>query len=189
MSSKKQQLLEALVRLLEKPKAEKITTALLATQLNVSEAALYRQFASKAQMYDALIEFIETSVFTYINELSKKQNNALIQIQLTALMVLSFAKKNPGLARVMVGDVLVYEKERLQARMNQFFARLELSFKSTLKLAILDELMTEERAVKVLSLLMNFLMGRIFWFVKTQFEKDPTVDARELIASLLIQNI
>src|SRR6266705_6291379 len=103
------QILQVLARMLEHPKGEKVTTAALAKELDVSEAALYRHFASKAQMFEGLIEFIEQSVFTLINQISEREPAGTAQAAKTVAMLVQFAEKNPGMTRVMVGDALVYE--------------------------------------------------------------------------------
>src|SRR6218665_3247902 len=117
------QILQALAAMLQEPGAERITTAALAARLSVSEAALYRHFASKAQMFEGLIEFIETSVFTLVNQIHERETEPVVQVQKMLTVLLQFAEKNPGMARVMVGDALVFENERLLTRMNQFFER------------------------------------------------------------------
>ena len=119
------QILQALATMLEQPGAERITTAALAARLEVSEAALYRHFASKAQMFEGLIEFIEQSVFTLINQIAERELPGQPQAVRIVTMLVQFAEKNPGMTRVMVGDALVYENERLQQRMNQFFDKIE----------------------------------------------------------------
>ena len=121
------QILQALATMLEQPGAERITTAALAAKLDVSEAALYRHFASKAQMFEGLIEFIESSVFTLINQIMERDADAVQKAARIVTLVLQFGEKNPGMTRVMVGDALVFENERLQQRMNQFFDRIESS--------------------------------------------------------------
>ena len=118
------QILEALATMLEGAGTERITTAALATRLDVSEAALYRHFASKAQMFEALIEFIEQTVFSLINQVTEREPNPQAQVARILALTLQFAEKNPGMARVMVGDALVFENDRLQQRMNQFFDSL-----------------------------------------------------------------
>ena len=115
------QILQTLAGMLEQPGSERITTAALAAKLDVSEAALYRHFASKAQMFEGLIEFIESSVFTLVNQIVERESGGAVQAQKVVAMLLQFGEKNPGMVRVMVGDALVFEHERLVARMNQFF--------------------------------------------------------------------
>ncbi|MEO8143253.1 MAG: nucleoid occlusion factor SlmA, partial [Betaproteobacteria bacterium] len=127
------EILKALAQMLEQPKWGKITTAALAEKLDVSEAALYRHFASKAQMYEGLIEFIESSVFTVANKIAQDETDGGQQAAKLVEMLLSFAEKNPGMVRVMTGDALVGEHERLQARMNQFYERFESTLKQALR--------------------------------------------------------
>src|SRR6185295_7782078 len=134
--------LKALAQMLEQPKWGKITTAALAEKLDVSEAALYRHFASKAQMYEGLIEFIETSVFTLANKIAQDESDGRRQAAKLVEMLLSFAEKNPGMVRVMTGDALVGEHERLQARMNQFYDRFEATLKQALRSAALSRCLT-----------------------------------------------
>src|SRR4051794_33533224 len=127
------QILQTLAAMLEQPGAERITTAALAARLDVSEAALYRHFASKAQMFEGLIEFIESSVFTLVNQIVEREPAGAVQAQKVASMVLQFGERNPGMTRVMVGDALVFEHERLIARMNQFFDRVESQLRQSLR--------------------------------------------------------
>jgi TetR/AcrR family transcriptional regulator len=112
-------ILQMLATMLENPRSERVTTALLAAKLEVSEAALYRHFASKAQMYEGLIEFIETTLFSFINKIQTETTEGAAQAEQTVVMLLSFAEKNPGMTRVLIGEALVHEDERLQARINQ----------------------------------------------------------------------
>src|SRR5579872_4987898 len=122
---RKTQILQLIAQMLENPKGEKITTAALAAHLEVSEAALYRHFASKAQMFEGLIEFIEQSLFGLVNKITAEEENGIKQIHAILSSLLSFAEKNPGMTRVLIGDALVNEDERLQARINQLHDRLE----------------------------------------------------------------
>ena len=129
------QILQTLASMLEQPGAERITTAALAAKLDVSEAALYRHFASKAQMFEGLIEFIESSVFTLVNQITERETSGAAQAQRIVALILQFGEKNPGMVRVMVGDALVFENERLTVRMNQFFDRVESQLRQSLRLA------------------------------------------------------
>src|SRR5471032_2230684 len=123
------EILKALAGILESPRWEKITTAALAARLGVSEAALYRHFASKAQMYEGLIEFIEQTIFTLVNQITSQETSGVLQVRGIALMLLNFAEKNPGMTRVLTGEALVGEHERLLERMNQLTDRIETSLK------------------------------------------------------------
>ena len=127
------QILQTLASMLEQPGADRVTTAALAARLEVSEAALYRHFASKAQMFEGLIEFIEHSVFTLLNQIHERETAPQAQVQKMLTVLLQFGEKNPGMARVMVGDALVFENERLPARMNQFFERFESQLRQCLR--------------------------------------------------------
>jgi len=129
------QILQTLATMLEQPGSERITTAALAARLSVSEAALYRHFASKAQMFEGLIEFIESSVFTLVNQIAEREAGGAEQTQRIVTVLLQFGEKNPGMTRVMVGDALVFEHERLTARMNLFFDRVESQLRQSLRLA------------------------------------------------------
>ncbi len=129
------QILQTLAAMLEQPGAERITTAALAARLDVSEAALYRHFASKAQMFEGLIEFIESTVFTLVNQIVDREVSGAVQARKITTVVLQFGEKNPGMTRVMVGDALVFEHERLNTRMNQFFDRLESQLRQSLRTA------------------------------------------------------
>ena len=166
------QILQALASMLEQPGGERITTAALAARLDVSEAALYRHFASKAQMFEGLIEFIEQSVFTLVNQIVERERTTTVgladqgprQAAKVIAMLVQFAEKNPGMARVMVGDALVHENERLQQRMNQFFDKIE----STLKQCLRDG------ALSAASVLMAFAGGRLQRFVRSGYKRLPS---------------
>ena len=136
VADRKLQILQQLAQMLEDPNCKKITTALLASRLEVSEAALYRHFASKAQMYEGLIDFIEQTVFGLINKISESELSGLAQVSSTINVLLNFSKKNPGMTRVLIGDALVYENDRLQVRINRLHDRLESSMKQSLRFAI-----------------------------------------------------
>ena len=159
--------------MLENPKGEKITTAALAARLDVSEAALYRHFASKAQMFEGLIEFIESSVFGLINQISTNQESGLQQARTIVGMLLEFADQNPGMTKVIIGDALVNEDERLQQRMNQFVDRVELALRQALKLAASQGATRETDAAARAALLVAFVLGRWQRFAKTGFKLSP----------------
>lgn len=182
---RKLQILQTLAAMLENPKGEKITTAALAARLSVSEAALYRHFASKAQMFEGLIEFIESSVFGLINQITKDQESGLQQVRTIVGMLLDFAEQNPGMTKVIIGDALVNEDERLQQRMNQFVDRVELALRQALKLAASQGLVREADAATCAGFLMAFVMGRWHRFAKTGFKLRPAEGAQEQLALLL----
>jgi TetR/AcrR family transcriptional regulator len=181
---RKLQILQALAGMLESPKAEKVTTAALAAKLDVSEAALYRHFASKAQMYEGLIEFIETSIFTLVNKITQSEENGRRQALAVARMLLDFSEQNPGMTKVMIGDALVNEDERLQRRMNQFVDRVELALRQSWKLAATQGGPAEEEAAARAALLMAFVIGRWHRFAKSGFQLKPT-DGAVLLLGLL----
>ena len=170
------QILQALAAMLEKPGSERVTTAALAAQLQVSEAALYRHFASKAQMFEGLIDFIEQSVFALINQVVEREGDGVPKAGRIIALVLQFAERNPGMTRVMVGDALVHEHERLQQRMNQFFDRIELSLRQVLRESQAiqqSQTPTVEAQVRA-SVLTAFAVGRLQRFCRSGFKKPPT---------------
>ena len=167
------QILQALATMLEQPGAERITTAALAARLEVSEAALYRHFASKAQMFEGLIEFIEQSVFTLINQITERDPAGPAHAGRIVAMLIQFAEKNPGMTRVMVGDALVFENERLQQRMNQFFDKVEASLKQCLRSTGDSAAPTVEAQVRA-SVLTAFIVGRLQRFARSGFKRLPS---------------
>jgi TetR/AcrR family transcriptional regulator len=170
---RKEEILQTLARMLETPRWEKITTAALAARLDVSEAALYRHFASKAQMYEGLIQFIEDSVFGLITRIGVEERSGLRQIEKTVTLLLGFAQKNPGMTRVLNGDALVYEHPRLQARINQLLDRVEASLKQSLRFAIQqNEVPAEIDQAAYANLLLSLVIGRWQQFAKSGFKRD-----------------
>ena len=169
---RKQQILETLAKMLESPKREKITTAALAAKLDVSEAALYRHFAGKAQMFECLIEFIEQSLFGLINKISSEEQEGLKQVRRILTVMLLFAEKNPGMTRVLIGDALVNEDERLQVRINQLFDRVESTLKQSLRIAETQSGRKLEPEAQA-SLLICFVIGRWHQFAKSGFKRKP----------------
>ncbi len=182
---RKLQILQTLAGMLENPKGEKITTAALAAKIDVSEATLYRHFASKAQMFEGLIEFIETTVFGLINQISQQHKDGLQQAHGITLMLLSFAERNPGMTRVLIGDALVNEDARLQLRMNQFMDRIELAYKQALRQAVVQGQVPDNEIMMRANLLTNFVLGRWQRYAKTGFKASPTELATAQITLLL----
>ena len=171
---RKLQILQTLAGMLEKPSAEKITTAALAAKLDVSEAALYRHFASKAQMFEGLIGFIEETVFGLVTKITAEQKGGLAQIEAIITMLLGFAKKNPGMTRVLIGDALVNENERLQLRINQLHDRLESTLKQCLRFSIGEKEIPEHvDAAAHANLLLCYVVGRWQLFAKSRFKRAP----------------
>ena len=173
--ARKLQILQMLATMLEDPKGEKVTTAALAARLDVSEAALYRHFASKAQMFEGLIEFIETTIFGLINKISTEEPSGSKQVRAMVSMLLDFAQTNRGMTRVLIGDALVNENERLQERMNQLFERVEASIRQGFRVAVTENELPDTfdagaRAILVVA----FVLGRWHRFAKSGFRKSPT---------------
>ncbi|MEZ0245640.1 MAG: nucleoid occlusion factor SlmA [Methylophilaceae bacterium] len=180
---RKQQILETLAKMLETPKREKITTASLAAKLDVSEAALYRHFAGKAQMFEGLIEFIEQSLFGLVNKITTEEQEGLKQVRRIITVMLLFAEKNPGMTRVLIGDALVNEDDRLQVRINQLFDRVESTLKQSLRIAETQtgrKLNPEAQA----NLLICFVIGRWQQFAKSGFKRKPMEFVQEQLTLL-----
>jgi TetR/AcrR family transcriptional regulator len=171
---RKLQILQTLAEMLEAPAAERITTAALAAKLDVSEAALYRHFASKAQMFEGLIGFIEETIFGLVNKITAEQGSGLAQLEAILSMLLGFARKNRGMTRVLIGDALVNENERLQLRINQLHDRLEATLKQCLRFAATEKQIPEtvDTAAHA-NLLLCFVVGRWHQFAKSGFKRDP----------------
>jgi TetR/AcrR family transcriptional regulator len=182
---RKLQILQALAGMLEHPKGEKITTAALAARLSLSEAALYRHFASKAQMFEGLIDFIESSVFGLVNQIAEREERGIAQAQAIVNMLLAFASNNPGMTRVLIGDALVGEDERLQLRMNQFYDKVELACKQALRLAATQGEGVEGDVAGRASLLVSYVTGRWHRFARSGFKHNPAEGAAPQLALLL----
>ena len=179
------QILQTLAAMLETPGAERVTTAALAARLAVSEAALYRHFASKAQMFEGLIDFIEQSVFTLINQIALREGDGAHKARQMVSVLMQFAEKNPGMTRVMVGDALVFENERLLQRMNQFFERVESSLRQVLRddaAARHSTTPTVDAQVRA-SVLVSFAQGRLQRFARSGFKRSAL---EHLDASLVL---
>ncbi|NDY89664.1 nucleoid occlusion factor SlmA [Ideonella livida] len=174
------QILQALAEMLQQPGADRITTAALAARLDVSEAALYRHFASKAQMFEGLIEFIESSVFTLINQIQEREEDGRQQARRIVHMLLQFGEKNPGMVRVMVGDALVFENERLTTRMTQFFERVEAQLRQCLRHAQAQQAesgqVTAETplAAGLPAALTCMIVGCLHRYARSGFKRAPT---------------
>ena len=183
---RKTQILQTLAAMLEQPQGEKITTAALAAKVSVSEAALYRHFASKAQMFEALIEFIEASVFTLVNQIAQSERDGRAQVRQIVSMLLNFAEKNPGMVRVLIGDALVNEDPRLQVRINQLVDRVESSLKQALQLVNVASagavsVSTASTAAQA-NALTAFVVGRWQLYAKSGFKRNPSEYVTEQLA-------
>ena len=192
---RRMQILQTLAEMLEQPGAERITTAALAARLSVSEAALYRHFASKAQMFEGLIDFIEQAVFTRVTQIvgrdpadaAQPAEGGAHQAARVVALLLQFGERNPGLVRVMVGDALVLEHERLQARMNQFFERIESTLRQCLRGAALAHgsgTPTVDAQIGA-RVLVDFTVGRLQRFVRSGFRQRPTDELQASLARLV----
>jgi TetR/AcrR family transcriptional regulator len=172
---RREQILQTLAGMLEQPGTERITTALLAAKLDVSEAALYRHFASKAQMFEGLIDFIEHSLFSLINQIAEREGDGAQKAARMVTMLLQFGEKNPGMARVMVGDALVFENERLHQRMNQLFERIESALRQVLRVAAdanKSATPTADAQVRA-AVLLAFALGQLQRFARSGFKRSP----------------
>ncbi len=173
--SRRDQILQALAQMLEVNPGQRITTAALAKDVGVSEAALYRHFPSKARMFEGLIEFIEQTLFTRIKTISQSDVSAVRQVEQMITLLLAFAERNPGMCRLLSGDALSGENERLRSQINQLFERLETQIKQTLRQAELKEgIRTQLPAGTTANIILATAEGRIRQYVRTEFKKRPT---------------
>ncbi len=183
---RKLQILQTVAHMLEQPRSEKITTAALAAKLELSEAALYRHFSSKAQMFEGLIEFIEQTVFGLVNKITQDEKSGVKQVEAVVSLLLGFAQKNRGMTRVLIGDALVNEDEKLQQRINQFFDRIEATLKQSLRMAATQgELGASVDVSAHANLLLCFVMGRLQQFGKSGFSREPLAMLPAQLAILL----
>ncbi|MGG1945271.1 nucleoid occlusion factor SlmA [Trinickia sp. NRRL B-1857] len=193
-------ILQTLAAMLESPKTEKITTAALAARLGVSEAALYRQFASKAQMFEALIEFIEATFFGLINQIAEKEPNGVRQARAIGMMLLNFAAKNPGMTRVLTGEALVGEHARLAERVSQVLERVETSVKHSLRIALMEAnqaaaghepdgsaapLPPDYDPAMRANLLVSYVVGRWHRYARSGFTRTPAEHAEAQLHLIL----
>jgi TetR/AcrR family transcriptional regulator len=178
---RKVQILQVLAEMLQDPKGERITTAALAAKLQVSEAALYRHFASKAQMFEGLIGFIEETVFGLVNKITAEEQSGAKQVRQVIGMLLSFAERNPGMVRVLIGDALVNEDDRLQTRINQLHDRLESTLKQCLRVAATQPAegdaaapASDDDTAARANIMLCYVVGRWHQFAKSGFKRRPT---------------
>lgn len=173
--SRREQILQSLAQMLESNPGQRITTAALAREVGVSEAALYRHFPSKARMFEGLIGFIEETVFSRVTMITGSQASGIKQCEQILTLVLAFIEKNPGMARILTGDALAGETDRLRTRVNQLFERLETQLKQILREAEVREgLRTITTAGASANLMLAAVEGRIRQFVRTDFKRRPT---------------
>jgi TetR/AcrR family transcriptional regulator len=172
--SRKDQILQALARMLEAAPGQRITTAALAREVGVSEAALYRHFPSKARMFEGLIKFIEDTLFARISRILNEESNAEVRCQNILLLLLTFCDKNPGMTRLLTGDALAGETGRLRERIAQFYSRLESQLKQVLREAqIRENLKTTISPAILANLLLASCEGRLVQFVRSEFKVSP----------------
>ena len=170
--SRKQAILEALANELEQHPGDRITTAALARAVGVSEAALYRHFPSKARMFEGLINFAEETVFARINQILEEEKNTQVRVAKVIFLLLGFADRNPGITRILLGDALVGERERLHERVQQFFERIDVQLRQILREAQLRKdasLRTTPEAAA--GLLTAFVEGRMQQFLRSRFNE------------------
>jgi TetR/AcrR family transcriptional regulator len=178
---RKHQILQMLAEMLEQPRAARITTAALAARLQCSEAALYRQFASKAKMFEGLFEFIETTIFTLVNQIVATENNGVEQARKIAVMLVTFAERNRGMTRVLSGDALVTEDERLQARVSQITERIDITFKQALRSGLAEGALAPTTEITPMAaLLTHCVLGSWLRFAQSRWQATPTthIDAQ-----------
>ncbi len=173
--NRRAQILQSLASMLETNPGQRITTAKLAAQVGVSEAALYRHFPSKARMFEGLIEFIEETLFSRISKILAEEKDTTVRCQLIMHLLLGFAEKNPGITRILNGDALMGEQERLRTRIAQLFERLETQLRQVLRERKLREgkALSADEAL-IANLLICFADGRINQYIRSEFTRRPT---------------
>ncbi len=177
------QILQTLAAMLEQPGAERVTTAGLAAKIGVSEAALYRHFASKAQMFEGLIDFVDQSTMGLIRQVTDREPPGPQQAARIVALLFQFAEKNPGMSRVMIGDALVLEHERLQERINLLFDKIEAQLRQALKSS--DSTTPTADAQVTASVLVAFMQGRLQRFARTGFKRLPSEHLQAALARVL----
>ena len=187
---RKNQILQTLAQMLENPASEKITTALLAEKVGVSEAALYRHFTGKANMFEGLIDFIEQTLFALVNRITTDEKSGVRQVEAIVSVLLGFAQKNRGMTRVLIGDALVHEDGRLQARINQFHDRVEAVLKQALRFGVTQgELGGDVDVGAQANVIVSLVIGRWHQFAKSGFKRDPVegwpVQWRQMLQGVL----
>ncbi|MBQ74167.1 MAG: nucleoid occlusion factor SlmA [Gammaproteobacteria bacterium] len=174
--SRKEQILQSLAKMLEQSPGARITTAGLARQVGVSEAALYRHFPSKAKMFEALIEFIEDTIFSRVSIILTEENSTEARCNQVLTLLLTFSERNPGITRILTGDPLSGESERLRMRVSQFFERLETQLRQILREAeIRNNHQTSLDINMAANLMLSTVEGKICQYVRSDFETVPTL--------------
>jgi len=173
-SSRKEQILQSLARMLETAPGARITTAALAKEVGVSEAALYRHFPSKARIYEGLIQFIEDTLFARFRRILADEPNATKRCEQVLILVLTFADKNPGITRILAGDALAGETDRLRARVAQIFDRIESQLKQILREAQIREGLRTKVSPSILAnILLSYCEGRMNQYVRSDYKRSP----------------
>ncbi|MCW8879713.1 MAG: nucleoid occlusion factor SlmA [Kangiellaceae bacterium] len=172
-SNRKQDILQSLAHMLETDLTGRITTARLAKEVGVSEAALYRHFPSKARMYESLLDFCEESVFSRINTITAGQHSTQEKCFMVASLVLNFSLKNPGISRILTGEVLLGETQRLKSRVSQLFDKLELSFKQLIRNSAVEQGASTVDSAASAKLIASIVEGRIQQYVRSNFSINP----------------
>jgi TetR/AcrR family transcriptional regulator len=174
-SSRRQQILEALAYMLSNCPGSRITTAALAREVGVSEAALYRHFPSKTKMFEGLIEFIEETIFSRITLIVSEEATAIKRCERILVLLLTFAERNPGISRILTGDALAGETDRLRLRIIQFFERLETQLKQILREAeVREDLRLNLTVTAAANLMLASAEGRIAQYIRSEFKRLPT---------------
>lgn len=190
---RRQQILESLATMLEASPGARITTAALAREVGVSEAALYRHFPSKSKMFEGLIEFIEETIFSRITLIVSDEPQAVRQLEKILHLLLTFTERNPGITRLLTGDALTGETERLRNRIAQLFERVETQLKRIIREAELREGLRPNLPLSAAAnMLMSFADGRITQFVRSEFKHPPTqywADQWPVIAQNLMRKV
>ena len=175
--SRKDQILRSLATILEQSPGQRITTAGLAKHVGVSEAALYRHFPSKAKMFEALIEFIENTIFSRITQIMSEEMQADKRCEMILGLILTFSERNPGITRILTGDPLAGETERLRQRVTQLFDRIEAQLRQIIReMPLRGEQKTSTDPIVAANLLLSLVEGRIGQYVRSNFERKPTTE-------------
>ena len=175
--SRKDQILQSLATILEQSPGQRITTAGLAKHVGVSEAALYRHFPSKAKMFEALIEFIENTIFSRITQIMSEEMQADKRCEMILGLILTFSERNPGITRILTGDPLAGETERLRHRVTQLFDRIEAQLRQIIReMPLRGEQKTSTDPIVAANLLLSLVEGRIGQYVRSNFERKPTTE-------------
>ena len=183
---RKDRILQALAEMLEQPHTIRITADMLAEKLHISESSVYRCFSSKSKMYEALIVFIEQTLFGLINKIMQEEVAGGKQVESLLLLLLGFSQKNPGMTRILVGDVLINENAHLRFRINQLHDRLEATLKQALRFAVSERQLQSDWSISAqANLLMCFVIGRWYQFVASEFKREPLANWEALRLTLL----